>query len=177
MALVERPVYSFASRFSSPARSVFSQAKPGPVRPKWPYAAVSPVYRTLQAQVLDYAFWREVENLAYEIGDLIVGTATRPEGVDMDGNRFGDADGVGKLQLAAVGETGGDDVLGDVAGHVMGAAVYLGRILARKGSPSVRTHATISIDDDLAASQPAVAVRTSDDEAPRRIDVKNRVPV
>ena len=42
-------------------------------------------------------------------------------------HRLGDADGVGELHLDALGEAGGDEVLGDVAGHVAGRAVDLRR--------------------------------------------------
>ena len=78
-----------------------------------------------------------------------------PNGVDVDADRLGDADGVGELDLAALGQAGGDDVLGDVAGHVGGRAVDLGGVLAAEGAAAVAAPAAVGVDDDLAAGQPA----------------------
>ncbi len=89
----------------------------------------------------------------------------------MHADRLGDADRVGQLHFAAVGQSGGDDVLGDVPGHVGGAAVDLGRVLAAEGPAAVPAPAAVGVDDDLAARQAAVAVRTADHEAPGRVDV------
>ena len=86
-------------------------------------------------------------------------------------HRLGDADGVGQLHFAAVGQAGGDDVLGHVPGHVGGAAVDLGRILAAEGAAAVPAPAAVGVDDDLAAGQAAVAVRAADHEPAGRIDV------
>ena len=54
----------------------------------------------------------------------------RAEGIDQHGNRLRHADGIGELNLAAVGQTGGHDVLGEVARHVGRAAIHLAGILA-----------------------------------------------
>ena len=83
---------------------------------------------------------------------------------DRDGLR--DADRVGDLDLAAVGEAGGDDVLRDVARRVRGRAVDLRRILAAERAAAVPADAAVRVDDDLAAGQPGVAHRAADDEAP-----------
>ena len=80
------------------------------------------------------------------------------EGLDQDGHRLGDADGVGHLHLAAVGRAGGDHVLGDPAGGVRRRAVDLGRVLAREGAAAVAGGAAVGVDDDLAAGEPAVGV-------------------
>ena len=70
-----------------------------------------------------------------ESGDL-----AGPLGVDVDADRLGDADGVGELDLAALGQARGDDVLGDVAGHVGGRAVDLRGVLAAEGAAAVPAH-------------------------------------
>src|SRR5581483_5082632 len=88
-----------------------------------------------------------------------------------DGDRLSDADRIGDLDLALPGKSGGDDVLGDIAGHVAGRAVHLGGILAREGAASVAAIAAVGVNDDLAAGQSAIAVRTADFEPAGRIDV------
>ena len=81
-----------------------------------------------------------------------------------------DADRVGDLHLAAVGQAGRDDVLGDVARGVRGRAVDLRRVLARERAAAVAGHAAVGVDDDLAAGEAGVADRAADHEAPRRVD-------
>ena len=80
---------------------------------------------------------RQREDLADELADPRVGDLAGAVGVDVHADRLGDADGVGELHFAALGQAGGDDVLGDVAGHVGGAAIDLGRVLAAEGAAAV----------------------------------------
>ena len=92
------------------------------------------------------------------------------EAVDLDRHRVGDADRVRDLQLAAVGEAGGDDVLGRVAGRVGRRAVDLGRILAREGAATVSRRAAVRVDDDLPTGHARVPHRAALDEAAGRVD-------
>ena len=75
---------------------------------------------------------------------------------------------------AAVGEAGGDDVLGEIARGIGGRAVDLGRVLAREGAAAMRGRAAIGVDDDLAAGEAAIAVGAADDELAGRVDVPDR---
>ena len=61
--------------------------------------------------------------------------------------------------------------LGDPAASVGGRAVDLGRVLAREGAATVGSPASVGVDNDLAASEAGVAVRATDDEASRRVEV------
>ena len=80
-----------------------------------------------------------------------VGDLAGAEGVDVDADRLGDADGVGELDLALLGQARGDDVLGDVPGHVGGRAVDLRGVLAAERAAAVAAHPAVGVDDDLAA--------------------------
>src|SRR5690606_13827212 len=65
----------------------------------------------------------EVEYFAehgFELGFLDLAGAVQ---IDIDRQRLGDADGVAELDRGTVGETGGDDVLGEIARGVGGRAV------------------------------------------------------
>src|ERR687891_87890 len=92
------------------------------------------VDRAAQLEVAQDRRRTEVEVLADKGFDPVVGDEARAEGVDADRDRMGDADRVGDLELAAVGEAGGDDVLRDVARGVRGRTVDLRRVLAREGT-------------------------------------------
>jgi hypothetical protein len=95
------------------------------------------------------------------------------EGVHPDRDRLGHADGVGELHLAAGGEARRDQVLRHPARGVGGAAVHLGRVLAREGAAAVPAHAAVGVDDDLAAGEPGVAHRAADHEAAGGVHVED----
>ena len=96
---------------------------------------------------------------------------------DQNGDRMGNADGVGQLELALRRETRRDDVLCDIPRHICAAAVDLRRILAGERAAAVGCVAAVGVDDDLAAGQAGVASRATDDEAAGRVHVVFRVLV
>src|SRR6185437_14695275 len=79
---------------------------------------------------------------------------------------------VADLYFAAVGDAGGDDVLGHVARGIGGRTVDLGRILAGERATTMAGPAAVGVHDDLAAGQAAVAHRATDLELAGRIDVE-----
>ena len=82
-----------------------------------------------------------------------------------------DADRVGDVDLAAVGEPGRDEVLRHVAGRIRRRAVDLRRVLARERAAAVPCCAAVRVDDDLPAGEPGVAHRAAEHELPGRVDV------
>ena len=100
--------------------------------------------------------------------DHLVGDLGRAEGLEGDRQRAGHADRIRKLQLEAIGQPGGDDVLGDIARRIGRRAIDLCRILARERAAAVAGHAAVGIDDDLAPGQARVAHRPADHEAAGR---------
>src|SRR5438105_5170237 len=83
------------------------------------------------------------------------------------------ADGVGELDFATGGQSGGNDVLGNVAAHVGGAAVDFGRVFPAERATAVASHAAVAVDDDFAASQTGIALRSTDDETAGGVDEVN----
>ena len=130
--------------------------------------------RPVQVEVLAEGAGAQVEVLADDPGQLGVGELAGPERLDHHRDRVGDADRVGDLDLAALGEPGGDDVLGHVAGRVGRRAVDLRGVLAREGAAAVAGHAAVGVDDDLAAGEAAVADRAADHEAAGGVDEEAR---
>src|SRR5581483_5602928 len=124
-----------------------------------------------QVEVAEDRSRPQVEVLAHERLDPRDRDRLRPERVDEDGHRVRDADRVRDLQLAALGEPGGDDVLRHVARRIRGRAVDLGRVLAREGAAAVRRGAAVRVDDDLAPGDAGVAHRPADDELAGRVAV------
>ena len=74
-----------------------------------------------------------------------------------------------------MGQSRRHDVLGQITRGIGGGAINLGGILAGKRSAAMRRRASVSIDDNLAASKPGIAVRASNHELACRIDVPFRV--
>src|SRR5207245_8742610 len=99
---------------------------------------------------------------AHELRDFRVGDLAAAFGVDGYIDRLRDADRIGKLHLALPRETGGDDVLRNVARSVRGRAVDLRRILARERAAAMRGRAAVCVDDDLAAGGAGIGVPPAD---------------
>src|SRR5437667_2921439 len=139
-------------------------------------AAEVPVGRRLlvdgpaQVQVLDDALGGEGEDLPDGVGQTGLLDLARAHGVHHDRYRIRDADGVGHLQLEAVGQPRRHHVLGDVPRHVRRRAVHLRRVLARERATAVAAHAAVGVDDDLAAREPAIALGPPHHEAAGGVD-------
>jgi len=128
------------------------------------------VDRAKEVELLDDVGGLEGEHFQDGGEDLVIADGAGTEAVDVDAHRKRVTDGVGELNFALRGEAGGDDVLGDPAAHVGGAAVHFRRVLAREGTTAVTAHAAVAIDDDFTTGEAAVALRTADDEFAGRVD-------
>ena len=113
----------------------------------------------------------QVHQLRQDLFELRRIDLPRAVEIDIERQRIGNADRVGNLDAAAVGEAGGDHVLREIPRGIGRRTVDLGRVLAGEGAAAVRCGTTIRVDDDLAAGETGVAVGTADDESAGRIDV------
>jgi hypothetical protein len=103
-----------------------------------------------------------------ELAGALVGGAV---GLDEDGERLGDTNGVGELDKGTASELGVDERLGNPAGEVGSRTVDLAVVLAGEGTTTVSTPATVGVNDDLAASETGVTLRTTNDEVAGRLDL------
>ena len=101
----------------------------------------------------------------------LIGDLSRPFGVDHDRHRLGDTNGICQLDLAFVCQICRDNILGDIAGHIGGGAVDLGRVLARIAAAAVTAHPPVGIDDDLPSGKPGIGLGAPSDEPTRGIYV------
>src|SRR5262249_55754168 len=104
------------------------------------------------------------------IDDRLIADLTRIKRLDENREWARNADGIGYLNLEALGQARRDDVLGDVAGGIGGAAVHFRRIFARESATAMTRHATVGVQDDLAARQASVTHWPTHDEAPGGVD-------
>ncbi len=111
------------------------------------------------------------EDLGDHDAEFFFGDGAGAEGIDHDRDGFSDADGVGELNFAAGGEASGNDVFGDVSGHVCGGAVDFAGVFSGESAATVTSHAAVSIDDDLAPCESAIAHGTADNKASCGVDV------
>src|SRR3984957_2522100 len=130
-----------------------------------------------EIELFDNSSRLEAENFSHCVLVFLVADDSRAKGIDANRNRVWITNGVSELNLSARSQTGRDDVLGNVAAHVSGAAIYLRRILAAESAAAVPAHATVAVNNDLAPGQSRVALRAADDEAPGGIDEKLRLLV
>ena len=124
----------------------------------------------LQFQILDHGGGLEAEGFLDDLQELVFRDDRGAVSIDHDGQRVGQADGVGHLDLAALGQAGGHHVFGHVAQHVGGGAVHLGGVFAGEGAAAVVAAAAVGVDDDLAASDTAVAQGSAYHEAAGGVD-------
>src|SRR5690606_746886 len=124
----------------------------------------SGIDRAEEVQLADDVGRLEREHLEDGREDVAVGAGPGAESIDVDADRAGVPDRVGKLDFALPGEAGGDDVFSDPAAEVRRAAVDFARVLAGERAAAVTAHAAVRVDDDLAAGEPAVPLRAADDE-------------
>ena len=82
-------------------------------------------------------------------------------GVHIDAHGLGNANGIGHLHEHLVGYAGSHRILCHVACGIGSAAVHLAGILAAEGATAVCSTAAIGVDDNLAAGQASVAMRTA----------------
>ena len=86
-------------------------------------------------------------------------------------------DRVRDLDKNSSAETSADKRLSNPSGGVGSRSVDLGVILAGEGSTTVGAPTSVSVNDDLTASQTGVRLRTANNEAARRLDVVDCVVV
>ena len=130
-----------------------------------------PVDGALEIEHGDEALRAQIEVLADQRGDGGIVHRARAEGVDGDGGRFGDPNGVGDLDLTALRQSRCHDVLCHVAPRVSGAPVHLGGILAGESAAAVACHAAVGVHNDLPPREAAVAHGPTDHKVSRGVDV------
>src|ERR1700704_6038298 len=117
----------------------------------------APIDRPVQLERAANVGRCEAEDVGQDLLELFLVDLAGSVGIDQDRHRVGNADGIGDLDGAALGDAGRDHVLGEIARRIGRGAVDLGRVLAGERAAAVRSVAAVGIDDDLAAGQPAVA--------------------
>ena len=106
-----------------------------------------------------------------ECNDFLIGDDVGSVGVDVDADRFSHTDCVGELDFAFASQSCCDDVFGDMSRHVSGRSVHLGGILSAERTTTMSTPATVGIDNDFAACQAGITVRSPDDKPSGWVDV------
>ncbi|RMU44311.1 hypothetical protein ALP28_05422 [Pseudomonas savastanoi pv. nerii] len=130
------------------------------------------VHRVQQVEHGGDGVWAQVEVVADQLDDLVIGQLAGAEGVQRDRRRLCHADSVGHLNFATLGQTGSHDILGHVTTGVSSRTVNLRWVLAGECTATVTGHAAVGVDDDLAAGQATVTYRATDDEVAGRVDVE-----
>ena len=128
------------------------------------------VDRTAKVEHSDDAGRTDVEILTDDLCDLRVGQLARAACVDRDGHRLRYADRVGELDLDLVSDACCHDVLCDIAGSICCGAVDLCRILAGESAAAMACVSAVCVDNDLAACETGIAVRSADNKAACRVD-------
>ena len=90
---------------------------------------------------------------------------------------MGHTDGVGKLDLTLVSQSGSYHILGHITCRVSCGTVHLGAVLTGECAAAVTGISAVGVYNDLTAGQSAVAVRSADHETACGVDKELRVLV
>jgi len=124
-----------------------------------------------KVELLDNNTGTHVEVVADDLDKFIGVLLGGAVGVDVDGKRLSDTDGIRKLNKSAASKASSNERLGDPAAEVGSGTIDLRKVLAREGTTTVSTPATVRVDDDLAASETGITLGTTDDEETGGLDL------
>ena len=133
------------------------------------------INRAAQLEVADDGTWAQVKHFVNQLGEFDFVDFGGTKAFDANRYRASHADGIRQLHFKAIGQPSGDDVFGDIAGGIGGATIDLGRIFARECTTAVAGHATVGVDDDFAAGQAGITMRTTNNELTGGVDVHGGV--
>merc|ERR1719491_410624 len=127
-----------------------------------------------ECQRLRDGTWPAVEGDLDDVGDVICSefTLLRSVGLQEERQRLRDTDCVRELHQYALAETTLDERLGHLPADVSGRPVDLRRVLAGESTTAVGTPTAVSINDNFPASEAGIALRATNDELPRGVDMK-----
>lgn len=106
----------------------------------------------VQVKLADNDAGAQIKVVADNLNKLVRGLLRGAVGVDVDGQRLRNTNGIGELDKRTAGETGIDEGLGNPATDIGSRTIDLGEILAGEGATTVGTPATVGVDNDLTAS-------------------------
>ena len=115
----------------------------------------------------------EVEVVADDLNELLVGLLASAVCIDEDRQGLSDTDGVRELDEGTAGKAGGNERFGDPASSVGRRPVNLGEVLSGESTSTVGTPTTVGVDDDLTASETSITLGTTDNETSRGLDLVN----
>lgn len=124
-----------------------------------------------QVKILDNDSRTEIEVGADDGYQLVRGLVRGAVGVNKDGKRLSDTDGVRELDKSTAGKFGVDEGLGDPSSDVGSRTVDLGEVLSRESTTSVGSPSTVGVNNDLAASQTSITLGSTNDEETRGLDL------
>ena len=133
--------------------------------------------RLVQIQRVNYAFRGEIKDAVDSFGQECVVIVSALLRIDLDGNRFGLPNGIGKADRTHIGKTSRDDVLCCIARHICAAAVDLRAVLAGKRTAAVGCKPAVGVDHQLAAGETGIGFKAAQHKPAGRIDENLRLLV
>mmetsp|Transcript_2033 Transcript_2033/g.4586 ORF Transcript_2033/g.4586 Transcript_2033/m.4586 type:complete len:428 (-) Transcript_2033:117-1400(-) len=112
----------------------------------------------------------DLDNVGNELGGESVLLSS--VGLDEQTQWLGDTNGVRQLDKSTLTKSSLDDGLGHPTARVGGRSIDLGGILSRKGTSSVGSPSTVSINDNLTSGKTGITLGSTNDELSRGINVK-----
>jgi hypothetical protein len=99
-----------------------------------------------------------------DVDKLVRGLVGGAIGLDEERERLGNTNGIRELDEGATGQLGVNQRLGDPASEVGSGTIDLGVVLSGESTTTVGTPASVSVNNDLTASQTGITLGAADDE-------------
>ena len=122
------------------------------------------VNRLSQVKHLDDSCGTEIKILADDLYEALIGKLSGSKCINIDRGRLCNTDGIGKLDLAFVCQSGCYQVLCRITCCISCGTVYLCTVLSGECAAAVSCVAAVGVDDDLPTGQAAVTMRAADNE-------------
>merc|ERR1712110_913341 len=118
--------------------------------------------------------WPTIELDFHDVGDILCCelAAFRAVCLDEQRQRFRNTDSIRQLHECTLAEATLHDGLGHLSADVCRRSVHLRGILTGKGTAAMCTPTAICVDNDLAASETSISLRSTNDEFAGRVDVQ-----
>ena len=122
-----------------------------------------------QVEITDNGGRPQVKHLFYSSRQSVIRHCAGTECIHHYRQGLSHTDGIGQLDLASAGKTGSYHILSHPASGIGSGAIHFCGVFTRKGPAAMGCSAAITVHHDLPPSQPAIPLRTANNEPAGRV--------
>ena len=105
--------------------------------------------------------WAQIKVLLHQRSESVVRKLTGPKGFHQNGNGFGHTNGVAELHFSAFSQSCRHKAFGDITRCIGCRTVHFGGVFTGESAATVAGITAIGVDDDLAAGETGISLRSA----------------